>query len=295
MARANWARAALLAALLAVMALAPFPAPAADDPEVAAYRRAVEQRFAAWLQALWPDAEAAGVSRATFDANLKGLRLNWSLPHLVLPNPAGPDGPPLPQSLAKAMAPKHQPEFDSPAFYFKEGTLNALAATGRAKVAQYRPTLVAIQKQYGVPASIVVAIWGRETGFGKIDAPHDALATIATQAFMGRRPDEFRPQMIAALKIIEEGHATRAQLKSSWAGAMGYTQFMPTDFEKFAVDFDGDGKRDIWNSIPELARLDRQFAQVAGLGRREGLGLRGAVAARLRLHAARARQGEADR
>jgi lytic murein transglycosylase len=240
-----------MAALMTALSFAPCPSVAADDPAVAAYRRAVEQRFAAWLEGLWPDAEKAGVSRATFDANLKELKLNWSLPHLILPNPAGPGGPPLPPSLAKAAAPKHQPEFDSPAFYFKEGTLNALAATGRSKAGQFRPTLVAIQKQYGVPASIVVSIWGRETGFGKVEGPFDVVSTVATQAFMGRRPDEFRPQVIAALKIIEEGHATRAQLKSSWAGAMGYTQFMPADFEEFAVDFDGDGKRDIWNSIPD--------------------------------------------
>ena len=251
MPRANFTRAALLAAFMAMLTLAPFSAPAADDADVAAYRRALEQRFAEWLQELWPDAEAAGVSRTTFDANLKGLKLNWSLPHLVLPNPAPPGGPALPESLAKAMAPKHQPEFDAPVYYFKDGTLAALSATGRGKVAQLRPTLAAIQKQYGVPASIVVAIWGRETGFGKIDAPYDAIGTIATQGFLGRRPDEFRAQLIAALKIVEEKHATRAQLKSSWAGAMGYTQFMPTDFEKFAVDFDGDGKRDIWNSIPD--------------------------------------------
>jgi lytic murein transglycosylase len=251
MGQANWARAALLTAFVAMLALAPFAAPAADDADVAAYKRAVEQRFAEWLQALWPDAEAAGVSRATFDANLKGLKLNWSLPHLVLPDPAAPGGPALPASLAKAMAPKQQAEFDAPVFYFREGTLTALSATGRAEIAQLRPTLASIQKQYNVPASIVVAIWGRETGFGKIDAPYDAVSTIATQAFMGRRPDEFRPQLIAALKIVEEKHATRAQLKSSWAGAMGYTQFMPTDFEKYGVDFDGDGKRDIWNSIPD--------------------------------------------
>ena len=273
MGQANWARAALLAAFVAMLALAPFSAPAADDAEVAAYKRAVEQRFAAWLQALWPDAEAAGVSRATFDANLKGLKLNWSLPHLVLPDPAAPGGPALPVSLAKAMAPKQQAEFDAPVFYFREGTLNALAATGRAEVAQLRPTLAAIQKKYNVPASIVVAIWGRETGFGKIDAPYDAVSTIATQAFMGRRPDEFRPQLIAALKIVEEKHATRAQLKSSWAGAMGYTQFMPTDFEKYAVDFDGDGKRDIWNSIPDSLASTANSLKIARLGRRQGLGL----------------------
>src|SRR4029078_8915104 len=144
-----------------------------------------------------------------------------------------------------------QPALRAPSARDRAILTAARPPTGGAELAQVRPRLASIQKQYGVPASIVVAIWGRETGFGKIDAPYDAVSTISTQAFMGRRPDEFRPQLIAALKIVEEKHATRAQLKSSWAGAMGYTQFMPTDFEKYAVDFDGDGKRDIWNSIPD--------------------------------------------
>lgn len=240
-------------ALVTAVSLSAPPAHAqtAADPEVAAYRRAVEQSFAQWLQALWPDAEAAGVTRATFDATIKGLKLNWSLPHLVLPNPAAPGGPPLPKSLAIAAAPKHQPEFDTPANYFKDSTLNALAATGRAKMAQYKPVLAEVQKQYGVPASIIVSIWGRETGFGKVEGPYDVVATVATQAFMGRRPDEFRPQLITAMKILQEKHATRAEMRSSWAGAMGYTQFMPEDFQNYAVDFDGDGKRDIWNTIPD--------------------------------------------
>jgi lytic murein transglycosylase len=238
-----------LAALLTVLGLAPFPAAAVGDAEVTAYKRALEQRFAQWLEALWPDALTAGISRATFDANLKGLKLNWSLPQLVLPDPATPGGPPLPPSLAQA--PKHQPEFDAPALYFPDGMLTGLSAAGRTKLNELSPLLVTIQKKYGVPASIVVAIWGRETGFGKIDATYDAISALATQAFMGRRPDEFREQLIAALKIVEEKHATRAQLKSSWAGAMGYTQFMPTDFENYAVDGDGDGKRDIWNSIAD--------------------------------------------
>lgn len=239
-----------LALILALTVLLPVRAQAAED-EVAVYKRAVEKRFAEWLQGLWPDAEASGVSRKIFDANLKGLKLNWSLPHLVLPNPAAPDGPPLPEALAAASKPTHQPEFDSPAGYFKDGTLNALAASGRTKMSQWGPQLAAIQKQYGVPASIVVAIWGRETGFGKVDMPFDALSAIATQGFMGRRPEEFRKQLIVALKIIEEGHATRAEMRSSWAGAMGYTQFLPSDFNSYAVDFDGDGRRDIWSTIPD--------------------------------------------
>lgn len=227
----------------------PLAAPAQAQSDVAAYKRAVEARFAAWLEALWPEAEAAGVSRKTFDTNLKGLKLDWSLPHLVPPDPAMPGGPALPTALKPK--PRHQAEFDVPEAYFNKNTLNALAATGRTRTKQLAPALAQIQKQYGVPASIIVSIWGRETGFGRAALPHDALSAIAAQAFMGRRQDEFRPQVIAALKIIEEGHATRAEMKGSWAGAMGHTQFLPSDFEAYAVDFDGDGRRNIWASIPD--------------------------------------------
>jgi lytic murein transglycosylase len=230
--------------------LLPWQARAAEN-EVAAYERAVEKSFAAWLQSLWPDAQEAGVSRETFDAQVKGLKLDWSLPHLVLPDPAGPEGPPLPRALAASKKPRHQPEFDIPANYFNQNTLTVLARTGSSKMKQYAQYLRAIQNQYQVPASVIVAIWGRETGFGQAGLPFDALSAIATQGFMGRRPETFRPEVIAALKIIEEGHAARAEMRSSWAGAMGHTQFLPSDFEKYAVDLDGDGRRDIWNSIPD--------------------------------------------
>jgi lytic murein transglycosylase len=245
-----WKRAILAILALAALVHASAGARAAQD-DVAVYKKAVEQRFGEWLESLWPQAEAAGVSRETFDANVKGLKLNWTLPHLVLPDPAAPGGPALPPALAQAQVPKHQPEFDAPAGYFNANAMKSLAATGRSKFQEYNSQLAAIQKQYGVPASIIVAIWGRETGFGKVDSAYDALQTMATQAFMGRRPEEFTKQFIAALKILQEGHATRASMRSSWAGAMGYTQFMPTDFENFGVDFDSDGKRDIWNSIPD--------------------------------------------
>ncbi|HEX9753490.1 MAG TPA: lytic murein transglycosylase [Methyloceanibacter sp.] len=237
-----------LAVMLALAALVPFEAQPAED-EVSVYKREVEKGFAAWLQALWPDVEALGVSRKTFEANLKGLKLNWSLPQIAPPDPAYPDGPALPAALKPK--PRHQAEFDIPELYFSKGALSSLAATGRGKFKQLGPTLAAIQEQYGVPASIVVAIWGRETGFGKADLPYDALSAIATQGFMGRRPEVFRQELIVALKILDEGHATRAEMKSSWAGAMGYTQFLPSDFDKYAIDFDGDGRRDIWNSVPD--------------------------------------------
>jgi lytic murein transglycosylase len=239
---------ALCFTLAAFAFAAMVPVCAADD-EITLYKREVEKGFAAWLQSLWPDAEAAGISRKNFDANIKGLKLDWSLPHLVLPDPAGPNGPPLPKALAPK--PIQQPEFDIPANYFSKGALNALAAAGRGKMGAWSEQLTAMQNQFGVPASIVVAIWGRESGFGKADLPFDALSAIATQGYMGRRPDVFRKEVIAALKIMQDGHATRAEMRSSWAGAMGYTQFLPSDFEKYAVDFDGDGNRDIWSSVPD--------------------------------------------
>jgi lytic murein transglycosylase len=237
-----------LALLLAFAAPLPAEAQGAGDA-VAVYKREVEKRFAAWLASLWPEAEAQGVSRKTFDSQLNGLKLDWSLPHLILPDYAAEGGPALPQALKPK--PIHQPEFDIPANYFNKTTLNVLAATGRGKASQWTPQLKAIQSQYGVPASIVLSIWGRETGFGKAELPFDALSAIATQGFMGRRPEKFREEIVVALKILEQGHASRAEMKSSWAGAMGYTQFLPSDFEKYAVDFDGDGRRDIWNSIPD--------------------------------------------
>jgi lytic murein transglycosylase len=233
-----------LAATLLMLSPLPVQADAVSD-----YKDAVDARFAEWLQELWPEAEAAGISRATFDQQLKGLKLDWSLPQLTPPDPAFPGGPALPQSMKPK--PKPQAEFGVPENYFNARSLNALAAGGRARYKQLAPTLKAIQDKYGVPASIVIAIWGRETGFGRAAVPHDALTAIATQAFMGRRAEEFRPELIGALKIIELGHATRAQMKSSWAGAMGHVQFLPGDFEDYAVDFDADGRRDIWNSVPD--------------------------------------------
>ncbi len=122
---------------LAVQWLLP---PAAHADDVADYKKAVEARFEAWLQGLWPDAEAAGVSRKTFDTQLKGMKLDWSLPQLVPPDPAGPDGPPLPASLKPK--PRHQAEFDIPEKYFSDKSLNALANGGRAKYQQLGPTLV---------------------------------------------------------------------------------------------------------------------------------------------------------
>ena len=195
--------------------------------------------FQRFVQSLWPEAQALGVSRTTFDDATRGLKLNLSLPDLIIP------GKP------KA-TPKGQPEFErTPAQYLSETSLARLTEQGRKLAAQHRQTLASIEQRFGVPPSVVLAIWGRETNFGNFKLPHNAIDVLATQAWLGRRKEMFRGEFLLALKILEEQHVARAAMKASWAGAMGHTQFLPTDFFKHGVDFDGDGHRDIWNSIPD--------------------------------------------
>ncbi|QIG06025.1 lytic murein transglycosylase [Proteus sp. ZN5] len=110
-------------------------------------------------------------------------------------------------------------------------------------------TLEQISKKYGVPANYIVALWGLESGFGKVQGKEDVVSALATLAFEGRREELFARQLMAALEIIEEGHIPQGQrLKGSWAGAMGQTQFMPSSFLTYAADGNGDGKIDIWNT-----------------------------------------------
>ena len=102
-----------------------------------------------------------------------------------------------------------------------------------------------------MPATIVLAIWGRETDFGRYTLPYDGVRVLATQAYVGRRKDKYRNEFILALKMIGDGEVTRKDLRVSWAGATGLTQFLPSEFYQHAVDFDGDGRKDIWHSVPD--------------------------------------------
>jgi lytic murein transglycosylase len=209
---------------------------------------AADAAFQQFLQSLRPQAEQLGISRATFDAATKDLEPDLSLPDLAIPG--------QPKRVDR------QPEFvQTPADYVKEASLARLATQGRALAAEYRDTLARIERDFGVPGSVVLAIWGRESGFGRAsEEGRDALRVLVTQAYVGRRKDQFREEFLFALKMLQDGSATRAQLKSSWAGAMGLTQFLPSEFYKHAVDFDGDGKRDIWKSVPDaLASAAKQL------------------------------------
>jgi lytic murein transglycosylase len=199
---------------------------------------AADAAFARWLESLWPAARELGVSRATFDAATRGLEPDLSLPDLVIPG--RPDRQPT------------QAEFvQTPAQYLKESAFDALAARGRKQLEQHRATLARIEQRFGVPPAIMLAIWARETDYGTAKMPHSAIRALATQAWIGRRKEQFREEFLLALKMLQEGHVALAAMRSSWAGAMGHPQLLPSGFYKYAVDFDGDGRRDIWTSVPD--------------------------------------------
>ena len=203
--------------------------------------------FDAFLAALRPEAEAAGVSRKTFDAAFAGVTPDMTLPDLDLPTRPKVDN-------------SGQAEFTKTAAdYISKPYIEKLAAQGRAFYAEHKEALQRIEAQTGVDSFILVAIWGRETAYGFHKLPHDAIRALATLAYVGRRQDQFRAELIAALRMLEAG-VPRSDLKSSWAGAVGLTQFMPTEFFKYAADGDGDGKADIWRSVPDaLASAARQL------------------------------------
>jgi len=220
----------LIACLLAAMAV---PLLLSASPVRA------DAAFQARLQSLWPDAHALGISRATFEAATKGLEPDLSLPDLVLPGRMEKPQP-------------GQAEFvRTPADYLKEPALQSLAAQGRKLSEQYRAPLDAIEHRFGVNPNVVLAIYGRETDYGRAHDSRDAIRVLATQAYLGKRKDKFREEFLLALKILDQGYVKPADMKSSWAGAMGLTQFLPSDYLKYAVDLDGDGRADIWNSVPD--------------------------------------------
>jgi len=213
--------------------------------------------FAAWLQSLWPQAQALGISRATFDMATRGLEPDLSLPDLVLPG--------RPERPAAG-----QPEFvTTPADYLKEPTIERLAGEARKIYDRYRAPLDSIERQFGVPATVVLAIFGRETDFGRSADARNAIRVLATQAYLGRRKEQFLTEFLLALKIADQGQIKLADMKSSWAGAMGLTQFLPSDYLKYAVDFDGDGRADVWHSVPDA--LASAAKQLLGKGWQPGL------------------------
>ena len=205
-------------------------------PALAQGREQAERQFAAWLeQVIWPRARSAAVSRVTFDEALGGVALDWDLPGLER------TGPQAPQQHFQA-------EFDAPGRYFAARTVEATTQAGRRMARRHAAVLARVERQTGVPGRIILAIWGRESAYGSVAIPHDAFAVLATKGFLDRRGDYFAGELVAALKIAEAGLAPPGAMKSSWAGAMGQPQFLPSSYLDHAADGDGDGRADIWRS-----------------------------------------------
>ena len=201
-------------------------------------RADVERQFQDWLNTtVWPQARAKGVSRRTMKQAFTGVTLNWDLPDLV---PPGAD--------SKTPKVQRQAEFGSPGRYFKPGTVQGATSVGQKMANRHTATLAQVEARTGVPARIILAIWGRESGYGQVPIRHDAFQVLATKGFMSTRAEYFTAELIAALQIAESGHVQASNMKSSWAGALGQPQFMPSSFLTYAADGNGDGRTDIWNS-----------------------------------------------
>ncbi len=206
--------------------------------------------FKAFLETVWPEAKVAGVSRATFDRAFQGVEPDLTLPDLVL---AG-----RPQDGSKGQAEFTRPPQD----YVARDQLIRLADQGRVLRTKHTQTLAEVERQIGVDGPVVLGIWGRETAYGAHRATHYAVRVLATQAYTGRRQEMFRAELIAALRLLEDRILTVATMRSSWAGAMGLTQFMPTEYFKNGTDFDGNGRIDLAHSVPDaLASAARQLKE----------------------------------
>jgi lytic murein transglycosylase len=206
---------------------------------LASGRAQADPAFKRWTEELWPEAQTHGVARTTFDAAFRDVTPDLTLPDLILPGQTRPAG-------------RDQPEFSkTPVQYLDPAQITRLAVQGGQLLTQNAQTLARIEREIGVSRHIVLAIWGRETAFGSHKSPHYAIRALATQAYLGRRKDLFRTELLHALKMLEDRVIAPAAMKSSWAGAMGLTQFMPSEFYTTAVDLDGDGRKDIWQSLPD--------------------------------------------
>src|SRR5580698_4495547 len=201
------------------------------------------ESFDTFVAALWRDAQAQGISRNTFDAGLAG----------VTPDPR----------VTGAML--RAPEYGKPFGVY----VNAMVSPSRLgdatrKSSQWADTLRAVEKKFGVPPPILVSIWGVESSFGEAQDHWDVFRSLATLAQAHFQEPFFHDELLSAFKILQSSNIPRRQLLGSYAGAMGQAQFMPSSYLKYAVDFDGDGRADIWGSVPDVLASIANYLQKSG-------------------------------
>jgi lytic murein transglycosylase len=226
----------IIAVAAAFLASAPAPAEEA------------KQDFQSFVASLWPEAQARGVTRATFDAAFKGVE-------------------PDPQVIA---ATKRQPEYIRPVgAYIAMLVSDGRIAAGKKRMVPFAETLAAVEAKFGVDRFILLAIWGIESNYGREPEGKDVIRSLATLAEARYRDDFFRGELIAALVILQQGRIAREKLVGSWAGAMGQPQFIPSSYLRYAVDFSGDGRADIWTNVLDvlasIANYFRESGWTAGM------------------------------
>ena len=212
-------------------------------------RPASNPDFDAWVGRFRPRAQRAGISDTTFDSAFANAG--------YLPGVVTRDGSQI----------QTRRTFEE---YLSIATSDERVAKGRAAFSRYRSTFDAMSARYGVEGPVIAAVWGLESQYGEKRGNIPVVSSTATLAFHGRRAALYESQLIAALRILERGDTTPDKLVGSWAGAMGHTQFIPTSYESFAVDFNGDGRRDVWSDDPTDA-LASTAAYLARNGWQTGL------------------------
>lgn len=222
---------ALLASVFSVSALLPTTASAADAA------------FQSCLSGLRGAALSSGVSGDAYDQYTANLDPDMTVIEKL----------------------NYQPEFSTPIWDYLSGLVDQERVDlGKQKLAQYSKELQRVQAQYGVDPATVVAVWGVESNFGDISGKYPLVQALGTLSCYGRRQAYFRGEFYSALRILQAGHISEEKLKGSWAGAFGHTQFMPSTFERLAVDFDGDGRRDIVDSAPDALASTANFLKKGG-------------------------------
>ncbi len=202
-----------------------------------------QQAFAAWVANFEATARAAGIGEETLRAAFRDIQY---LPRVV--------------ELDRA-----QPEFTRTVWDYLDRTVTPRRiATGRDKLAQVRAEADAASARYGVPPEIIAAIWGMESSYGLNTGDISTIDALATLGFEGRREAWARGQLLAALNILQDGDINRPQMRGSWAGAMGQTQFLPSSYLAYAVDGDGDGRRDIWGSMADVMASTANYLARSG-------------------------------
>jgi lytic murein transglycosylase len=193
--------------------------------------------FEAWLDDFRKEAAAKGISQTAIQAGLSGLTIDKSV-------------------LARDQS---QKVFSQSFEEFSGRMVPPRLTRGANMLKQYGSVLSRIEQAYGVPGEVLVAIWGLETDFGANTGKFPTMRSLATLAYDCRRPDLFRAEMLDALRIIERGDVAPQEMRGAWAGEIGQTQFMPSNYIKFAVDFDGNGRRDLLRSAPDVLASTANF------------------------------------